>query len=128
MEIIRRCSPALAEHRLAGPGWAESLGGTTTDEALPGGRGATVEQADAKGRPVMARARRPAYDRHKPALVEVLSDPGNVVWELIDRSKARETLDRFQSLSGPSRIELYGAVTAALWLGDSGSMAGVGRS
>jgi hypothetical protein len=65
----------------------------------------------------MARARRTAFDRHKGALLEVVNDRANVAWEVIDRSKAEAGIERFQSLSNPARIELYGAVTAALWLG-----------
>jgi hypothetical protein len=123
LEIIRRCSPELANHRFAGPGWPEELGvaapASAADNRHHELRSARKTPAP-KAEPVMARIRRTAFDRYKDALVEVLREEANPAWEIIDRSKALAATGRFQSLSNPARIELYGAVTAALWLGDGG--------
>jgi hypothetical protein len=118
-EIIRRCSPGLASHPFAGPGWNGGLRAAATDTASNPAKALTSRPAPQtpKAEPVMARMRRTAFERHKATLVEVLSDSGNPAWELIDRSKAAGALERFHSLSNPARIELYGAITAALWLG-----------
>jgi hypothetical protein len=114
-EIIRRCSPGLAHHPLAGPGWKDAVADSASDPAKALALPST--SATPKPEPVMARMRRTAFDSHKATLLEVLSDAGNPAWDLIDRSRAAAAVERFHSLSNPARIELHGAITAALWLG-----------
>jgi hypothetical protein len=48
----------------------------------------------------------------------VLSDTHNPAWDYIDRPATIAALDRFGDLAAWERIALYGAVTAAIWLGD----------
>ena len=44
-------------------------------------------------------------------------DPSNPVFELIDPVATARALDRFASLHERDRMQLYGALTAAVWLG-----------
>jgi hypothetical protein len=118
-EIIRRCSASLANHPFAGPGWNDAPSAAAAEPARHPTEPPTSPPSaqTPKAEPVVARMRRTAFDRHKATLLEVLSDAGTSAWEVIDRSKAAEALERFHSLSNPARVELYGAITAALWLG-----------
>jgi hypothetical protein len=44
-------------------------------------------------------------------------DPGNPAFELIDAGAAQRALDRFDALSERQRFQLYGALSAVIWLG-----------
>jgi hypothetical protein len=44
-------------------------------------------------------------------------DPENPAFELIDASAASHALDRFDRLSEGERMQVYGALTAVIWLG-----------
>ena len=44
-------------------------------------------------------------------------DPSNSVFDIIDPVATHEALDRFSSLTAPEKMQLYGALTAAIWLG-----------
>lgn len=46
----------------------------------------------------------------------MLDDERNPAWEVLRRDVAVSALDPFPTLSVMERRELYGAVTAALWL------------
>jgi hypothetical protein len=73
----------------------------------------------------MARAHRRAFERRQKVFDEILADQGNPAWEVIQRDKLRDGLDRFDELIPRARQELYGALTAALWLcGDGASQSG----
>ena len=58
------------------------------------------------------------YDKRGAILRSIVADPLNPAWDFIDQRKVLDALDRFASLPTPERRELFGAVTAALWLGD----------
>jgi hypothetical protein len=120
-EITRRCSDQLAGHPFAGPGWvrtdkpARTHPGTPRVESRNG-----VEQPlhGAKPEALMARLQRSAFDDRKQVFRALLEDRTNPAWELIDREAAVTALERFPSLKPGERRELYGAFTAALWLGE----------
>jgi hypothetical protein len=44
-------------------------------------------------------------------------DGVNPAFELIDADAARRALDRFPTLTERQRLQLYGALTAVIWLG-----------
>jgi hypothetical protein len=44
-------------------------------------------------------------------------DAANPAFELIDASAASQALDRFDRLSESERMQVYGALTAIIWLG-----------
>jgi hypothetical protein len=58
-----------------------------------------------------------AFDRRRRVFDEIVDDVANPAWELIDRAEVIDGLDRFGELKPRARQEIYGALTAALWLG-----------
>lgn len=44
-------------------------------------------------------------------------DPLNPVFDIIDPVATHGALDRFSSLAETEKMQLYGALTAAIWLG-----------
>ncbi len=47
----------------------------------------------------------------------LLEDPSGRLFEIFDRGALQNSLDRFAGLSDAHKLQLYGALTAALWLG-----------
>jgi hypothetical protein len=121
-EVIRRCSELLTSHRFAGPGWDPRL-----EACGPSPLGAkhsplprtTPPALNAKAEPLMAGLQRKAFDERKNVLLAALRGPDNRAWDSIDRAAAAAALERFHSLGTAEKRELYGAVTAALWLDDA---------
>jgi hypothetical protein len=72
----------------------------------------------------MARLQRTAFDDRKQVFLSILEDRANPAWELIERDAAVTALERFPSLASKERRELYGALTAALWLGEADTSRG----
>jgi hypothetical protein len=120
-EITFRCSELLANHRFAGPGWVRA---TEEPAGRPGlsehPRRAEVEEPRATEKPeaLMAKLQQSAFSDRKQAFLPLVEDRTNPAWELIDRRAAAAALERFPTLTPIERRELYGAFTAALWLGD----------
>jgi hypothetical protein len=108
-EIIRRCCPALVDQPFAGPGWADSL---TQRRAPPPDTVTAVSKAES----LMSRLQKAGFGDRKAMFQEVLLDRTNPAWDVIDPSKALDALERFAELSRAERRELFGAVTAGLWL------------
>jgi hypothetical protein len=48
----------------------------------------------------------------------LVEDPENPVFEVLDRPAVIDAVDRFGDLSEPAKLQLYGALTAAIWLGE----------
>jgi hypothetical protein len=119
-KLIRRASEALARCPFAGVGWSDQqlaeLGSAADDSAT--GRAPAEPATTGDAEPLMARLQRRVFSERREAFAEVLADESNPAWELIDRDRARGALDHLESLTGRARGELFGAVTAALWLGD----------
>jgi hypothetical protein len=121
-EIMRRCSDELLRHPFVGPGWDPTL-----LENLPPEHARSPEESESgraetatTGKPesLMQSLQRTAFDERKGFFDAVLKDRRNPIWEFVQRSTAEAALQRFQSLSRTERRELYGALTAALWLSD----------
>lgn len=120
-EITRRCSDQLARHPFAGPGWIRTDKPAGTRPGTPRvDLQVSVERPlrSAKPEALMARLQRTAFDDRKEVFLALLADRTNPAWELIDRDAAVAALGRFPSLKPGEHRELYGAFTAALWLGD----------
>lgn len=125
-EIIRRCSEQLARHPFAGKGWLEPLLADlpeASDYRGPGQQPTSGAHASAStsvaartSESLVARLQRASFDHRRQALTEVLSDVANPAWELIDRAKTMTAFEQYASLGNVARQELFGAVTAALWL------------
>jgi hypothetical protein len=116
-EVMRRCSEPLTSHRFAGPGWDPRL-----EACVPSPPGAKRSPLPGttppalKAEPLMAGLQRKAFDERKNVLLAALRDPDNPAWDSIDRAATAAALERFHSLDTAEKRELYGAVTAALWL------------
>jgi hypothetical protein len=46
----------------------------------------------------------------------LLDEPSNPVFELLDRARVEEAVTGFDALTEPAKKQLYGALTAAVWL------------
>ena len=67
-------------------------------------------------------AQREYLARERSADLEIMRrmfrhDPANPAFELIDAGAAQRALDRFDALSERQRVQLYGALSAVIWLG-----------
>ena len=47
----------------------------------------------------------------------LVGDPTNPVFDVIDRERTRDAIERIEQLGIRDRMELWGAATAAIWLG-----------
>lgn len=56
-------------------------------------------------------------DERVDLLTSVFADADNAAWQALDRHAAVGALARYASLTNPERMELFGAATAAIWLG-----------
>lgn len=72
----------------------------------------------AKPEALMAKLQHTAFDDRKQVSLAVLEDRASPLWEMIDREAAIAALERFPALKPKERRELYGAITAALWLAE----------
>lgn len=113
VELIRRCSDELAGYPFAGGKWRRP----PPDLALLD-RDVTAAEPLSKEDQLVAVLQGSSFGDRAPVLREVFEDPSNPAWELLDRGRALELLERFGSLHGWQRAELFGAATAAMWLGD----------
>jgi hypothetical protein len=118
-EIMRRCSEQLLAHPFAGPGWDPALVDSVPPEARHLLTPAEARPAPAVGKPasLMQTLQTSGFDERKEFFHDLLQDRRNPIWELIRRDAVEAALQRFESLAMPERRELYGALTAALWIG-----------
>lgn len=123
-EIMRQSSSILVEHRFAGPGWdarAQAHLGMEAPVARPAGPGPAAPAASlAKPPSLMATIQADPSDERTDLLTEVFADASNPAWDVIDRERARAAVQRYAALTTPERTELFGAATAAIWLGSLG--------
>ncbi|MBV9950652.1 MAG: hypothetical protein JO291_01780, partial [Acidimicrobiia bacterium] len=105
-ELIRRASQRLAAEPFAGEEWRAM-------QEVPKAPTPKAPEAEA----LVARGHRLAFDRRRRFFDEIVEDTANPAWQLIDRAKVIDGLDRFGELRSRPRQEIYGALTAALWLG-----------
>lgn len=111
LEIIRQGCEPLSRLPFDTGRWNERV--------VPGGAdNRRRDDAAASPRTVLLDSRR----RHEPTDVEImrrhlLGDRSNPVFEVVDRDAVEVALDRFAELGEPAKRQLYGALTAAMWLG-----------
>jgi hypothetical protein len=116
LELTRRYSDELAGHPFAEEKWRRPP--SDLQLATATGRPTKDEAASADKVQLVQRMQVASFDERSKVLRAVLSDPHNPAWVYIDRSATIAALDRFGDLAAWERIELYGAATAAVWLGD----------
>jgi hypothetical protein len=105
-ELIRTASTQLAAEPFAGEEWRALQQAEEQQAPKP-------PEAEA----LIARGHRLAFDRRRRVFDEIVDDTANPAWELIDRATVIDGLDHFGELKPRARQEIYGALTAALWLG-----------
>jgi hypothetical protein len=105
-----RVSPILVEHPFAGAGWSHAL-----HRGPPAGR-EPVAGSPAAAVPLMNSLRGGMLAASRPLHEAALADDENPVWEVLDRGRTRAALERVEGLGRRGRMEVFGAVTAALWL------------
>jgi hypothetical protein len=132
-EVIGRATPDLLALPLQGGGWSERLTGTAPAAGERKGeamtptilnRAATATVRRVKGtRPPVAVRTVGAEQRQKQAAADAalmthhFSDASNPFFEIADRRRVLDQVGRFQELPETSKRQLYGALTAAIWLG-----------
>ncbi|MEZ5182607.1 MAG: hypothetical protein R2702_12150 [Acidimicrobiales bacterium] len=120
--LIRRAEPALARFELAQDRWPEALARFAPDATDPTlAARPTTAPAPAPGRAtrpaLVASLHRTLDGERRAALEERIADAANPAWELLDREAAVDALGRYDELGTKQRKELFGAATAAEWLG-----------
>jgi hypothetical protein len=116
LELTRRYSDALAAHPFAEEKWRRpppDLPLSVAADISPTGVATPADKAQ-----LVQRMQVGSFPERSKALREVLSDPHNPAWDFVDRPATIAALDRFGDLAPWERIELFGAATAAIWLGD----------
>jgi len=119
--LIEQCSPELANHRYAGQGFSRRPSSAPpADRVPPRPPSGAAPGVPLKSPTLMARLNREGADRRVGFLREVASDAANPAWDVIDRPKVIAALDRYASLQNAERRQLFGAITAVVWMhGDS---------
>jgi hypothetical protein len=125
-DIIRRASPRLVDMPFAGPGWARELTGepdpvpTSPDPAGDAARAVrpTPTPGTVGNEPLITMLRRTSAGERDAFLHELVEDRTNPAWELIDRAATAGALAQWGELPARHRQQVYGVLTAALWLGD----------
>jgi hypothetical protein len=119
-EVMRRCSAELTKVPLAKGRWDEELIRDLPDaEEFRAIHPPEVPPTSSDGRATPREWQAERLERNRDVLERVLGgDPQHPVFELIDRDAAVSAIDSIRELSANDRIQLYGAATAAIWLGE----------
>jgi hypothetical protein len=127
-DIIRRASPDLVSIPFAGPGWSPALdadpvahprtGPPTTATAGHAPPTPLAGESPPAGRSeaLIAHMRRTSTENRQAVLAELLQDATNPAWDLVDRAATVEAFQRWDELPGRHRLQVFGVVTAMLWL------------
>jgi hypothetical protein len=124
-EIIRRASPDLAAIPFAGSGWSPALDAspattpataTVTSRAAPPPASAGESPRPARSEALIAHMRRTSTENRQAVLADLLQDASSPAWELVDRRATLDAFDRWDDLPGRHRLQVFGVVTAMLWL------------
>jgi hypothetical protein len=112
LEVMRRAAPELAQHRFAGSGWPESLlaDRPDADRLRP-----PPLKASPRGAPPWQATR--LVDQRKVIADFLLGDPQNPLFDIVDRRALAVLLTGGGPATFPERQQVYGALTAAVWLG-----------
>lgn len=117
-EVMRQSSSVLVGHRFAGAGWdarARAHLGLEAPVPAPVAAGTAVQATSSPS--LMATLQVSPSDERAQLLGEVFADLDNPAWDVLDRERAARAAGRFEALAGSERNELFGAATAAIWLG-----------
>jgi hypothetical protein len=114
-EVMRRSHPVLAKQRFSGSPWKEEVYAHLPD-ADQYRAAEALTQPPSTQRPWQVRRLLVNNDAISDIL---LGDIGSSLDELVDREALAASLDRIEQLSLHEYIQLYGVVTAALWMAEA---------
>lgn len=126
LEVMKRCSSFLVNHRFTDGGWDERararLGSGTGEghkeaakprqspAGTPGPSTTTVKEPS-----LMQSLYASPSDERSDFLADVFSDAANPIWSFLDRPTAVGALARWADLNVIERRELFGAASGAIW-------------
>jgi hypothetical protein len=117
-ELYQRTCASLAEEPFTSGGWPTALAPDRLPEPKvpPPLRSPTSVRSTATNAALAVRGR---AEKEDVAVIRrhVLDDPSNPVFEVVDRSAVERAVGDFDLLSEPHKLQLYGVLTAAIWLG-----------
>ena len=120
-ELYQRSCPALADMPFTSKPWPEVEVPDRRPEPKKPPKLDPIPAPSAPSSPArtaVAERRRMSEDADVDVMRRFLLDePSNPVFDLLDRSRVEHAVSGFTSLSEPSKKQLYGALTAAIWLG-----------
>jgi hypothetical protein len=120
-ELYRRTCPALAEMPFTSRPWPEVEVPDRRPEPRKPPSLPPSPRRLSRRRPVRTavadRRRRSEGDDVEVMRRFLLDEPSNPVFDLIDRTRVEAAVTDFDGLAEPSKRQLYGALTAAIWLG-----------
>jgi hypothetical protein len=108
LQLLRRYGSELLELPLASGGWGRALAQEPNPDS------ARRQQRDAERRKWQAKALRENQEVFRKLLP---SDADHPAFELLDRAAIASAIEQAESLTLHGRIQLYGAMTAIVWLG-----------
>jgi hypothetical protein len=131
-EVMRAVCRDLAMHTFAGSGWPERAfahlpdaddfrsATSSVSEQRPGTTRRGSPRSKANALTVGEENRAKDVDERIPVLRARMDvGAGHPLFELIDRDRTLRAIDGFADLAPSARRAVYGAVSAAIWLGDS---------
>jgi hypothetical protein len=127
--LIHRASPELAVAPFALDGWPDDLAtfaptatsaparSSASPPTSPSTSTSTSTSARIPADRLMASLQRTLAPDRRELLHDLLADTTNPAWDLLDRHRAIDALERYDELRPQQRRELYGAASAAQWCG-----------
>jgi hypothetical protein len=129
-ELIRRACEPLLHMSFADGGWPAGAGGGLVpaqphNEPVPtvprvfNGRAPVPPARTTKVKRTAGRDRRAATEAVDLDIMNrfLRDDPSNPLFDIVDPVATAHALDRFDTLTIREKLQLYGALTAAIWLG-----------
>jgi hypothetical protein len=127
-ELLRRACRPLADHPFAAAGWQAGVENGLVAVAESMERAPRPPRRSSIAPPTVARGvTTRTVNRDRRAQFEAVDldlmrrflryDPANPVFEILDPAGVQRALDSFDSLAEGQKHQLYGALTAAIWLG-----------
>lgn len=140
-EAMHRCSPKLFSHRFDSGSWDERVNARLRTSDRDAGRSDREEsnhavpdaskppRAELNGggdrsedsRSLMVRLHGQLADERMELMRDLVSEHANPAWDVIDNHAVASALDRYEQLRHAERRALFGAFTAAIWLGGHAS-------
>ena len=119
-ELYRRTCPELADMPFTSRPWSDvDVPDRLPEPKLTAELSVSPEPSESKPVDTATRRRRQRFEHEDVEVIRhhLLDDPSNPVFDLLDRVRVEGAVADFDHLPEPSKTQLYGALTAAVWLG-----------